>query len=349
MPWHGKLNPYHLFVALYMLQQTQVATVLPYLRRFLKAFPTVKALAAAEVDKVLRLWEGLGYYSRARNLHRAAQIIVTENRGRIPRTEAELRALPGVGVYSAAAMMSIGFGEPVAAVDGNVLRILSRVFWLPGGGREGKEKQRAEKLAQAAVPTDHPGDYNQALMDLGAIVCTPRNPSCEACPLQDLCRAYARGQADAIPQRRRAPMQAVRVVAALVRKGDKLLLAQRPHKGTWGGLWELPNVRLEEKQVYERLPVASGQVEEAVLEQYLQQAFGLQVRVGAQCTRLDYGITTSRIALSVRECEVVAGRLRCREHLCGRWVKPEELGQYALPAPHRKVLSAVVALGGAAL
>lgn len=337
MPWHGRLNPYHLFVALYMLQQTQVATVLPYLRRFLKAFPSVKALAAAEVDQVLRLWEGLGYYSRARNLHRAAGIIVAEHRGRIPRTEAQLRALPGIGAYSAAAMLSIACGEPVAAVDGNVLRILSRVFWLPGGGREGKEKQRAERLAQAAVPTEKPGDFNQALMDLGATVCTPRSPSCDVCPLQDRCRAFARGKPDAIPQRRRAAMRNVSVVAALVRKGNKLLLVQRPHAGTWGGLWELPNVRL-----------AEGEAEAAALEAYLREALGLQVRVGERCAGLEYGITTSRISLTVYECEVAGGRLRCREHRCGRWVKAEELAGYALPAPHRKVLRAVVvAVGGA--
>jgi len=331
MPWRFDHHPYRLLVAVIMLQQTQVATVIPYQRRFLKAFPSLQALAAAPVENVLKLWEGLGYYSRARNLHRAAQIIVAAHGGRLPRTERELRALPGVGAYTAAALLSIAFDQPVAAIDGNVLRILSRVFWLPGGGREGKEKARAEKLARAAVPADHPGDYNQALMDLGAVVCTPRAPACEVCPFGDLCRARARGQAEAIPKRRRASLRAVQTVAGFVRKGSKLLLAQRPHEGVWGGLWELPNVE-----------VTAGTDPAEALGAYLHEAFGLQVQVGEVRATHRYGITNRQVTLTVLEGTVTGGRLRCREHTCARWFAVSELEGVALPAPHRKVLAQVL-------
>ncbi len=329
MPWRLDHHPYRLLVAVIMLQQTQVATVIPYHRRFLQAFPSVKALAAVPVEDVLKLWEGLGYYSRARNLHRAAQAIVAEHGGRVPRTERELRALPGVGAYTAAAVRSIAFEEPVAAIDGNVLRILSRVFWLPGGGREGREKQRAEALAHSAVPLERPGDYNQALMDLGAVVCTPRAPSCESCPFGDVCRARAKGQAEAIPKRRRRAMRAVRAVAGLVRKGNKLLLAQRPPEGVWGGLWELPNVTVE------------GDADPAAaLAAYLHQALGLRVQVGDAIVTHRHAITNRQVSLTVLECSVLGGRLRCREHVCARWVSGEELDRLTLPAPHRKVLGA---------
>jgi len=328
MPWRHDHHPYRLLVAVTMLQQTQVATVIPYHRRFLKAFASLRALAAASVEDVLKLWEGLGYYSRARNLHRAAQAIVAEHGGRVPRTERELRALPGVGAYTAAAVLSIGFEQSVAAIDGNVLRILSRVFWLPGGGREGREKARAEKLAQAAVPLERPGDYNQALMDLGAVVCTPRAPACEACPFGDLCRARAKGKAEPIPPRRRVAVKSVRAVAGLIRKGDRVLLAQRPHGGLWGGLWELPNVTVEE-----------GADPATALSAYVREAFGLQVEVGECCATHSHGITNRQVTLTVLEGAVVGGRVRCREHTCARWFSVRELDGIALPAPHRKVLA----------
>ncbi len=336
MPWRLDHHPYRLLVAVIMLQQTQVATVIPYHRRFLRAFPSLRALAVAPVEDVLKLWEGLGYYSRARNLHRAAQVIMAAHGGRVPRTDRELRALPGVGAYTAAAVRSIAFDEPVAAIDGNVLRILSRVFWLPGGGREGKEKQRAEGLAQAAVPPDHPGDYNQALMDLGAVVCTPRAPQCGVCPLGDLCRAYARGQAEGIPPRRRAALRTVHAVAGLVRKGGKLLLAQRPREGIWGGLWELPNVEL-----------ADGADPAEAFAAYLREALGLQVELSDARATHTYAVTNRQVRLTVLSGTVLGGRIRCREHTCARWFAPGELETVALPAPHRKVLAA--AAGGAAV
>lgn len=213
LPWRLDHDPYRLFVAVTMLQQTQVAVVLPYYRRFLKAFPSLKRLARADVEDVLQVWAGLGYYARARNLHRAAQIIAQEHRGRVPRTREQLLKLPGVGAYTAAALLSISFEQPVAAIDGNVLRILSRVFHLPGGARQGRERKRAERLAQAAVPLDRPGDYNQALMDHGAQVCAPRSPRCADCPLNDICLAYARGRQNSIPGPRRLGEQRPRVRA----------------------------------------------------------------------------------------------------------------------------------------
>lgn len=327
LPWRFDHDPYRLFVAVIMLQQTQVGTVLPYHERFLKAFPSLDALAAAPSEAVLKLWEGLGYYSRARNLQRAAQIIVEQHDGQFPQTRRELMALPGVGPYTAAALLSISFGQAIAAIDGNVLRILSRVFWLPGGGREGREKKRAEKLAQDAMPQDRPGDYNQALMDLGAAVCTPRKPACPTCPFNDICRANARGQSDAIPKAKRPVTQNARVVAGLIRKRGKILLAQRPQGGVWSGMWELPHVE-----------VLEAEDAAAAMREYIREVFGLEVEVGECCASHVYGIANRRLSLSVVEGAVTGGRLRCRKHDCARWVAPGELDELVMPAPHRKVV-----------
>ena len=327
MPWRGTRDPYRVWLSEVMLQQTQVATATPYYERFLAAFPTVHDLAGAPLDEVLRLWAGLGYYSRARSLREAAQIVVREHGGLFPEAAEALRSLPGVGPYTSGAIASIAFGERVPAVDGNALRVLARVFLVKGDVQRGRPRARVERLAAAAVPEDRPGDYNQGLMELGSLICRPKDPLCGECPLSDLCRANAEGQQAAIPAAgRRSPVRHVKTVAGIVQRNGRLLIAQRPPDGVWGGMWELPNCEVD------------GGDAPTVLVQLLQRDFGLSVEVGESVCCLTHAIMNQRIELRVLPCRVTAGRTQARCHVAAKWVKPGETEGYALPAPHRKVL-----------
>lgn len=331
LPWRQTRDPYCIWVSEVMLQQTQVAKVTPYYQRFLQAYPSVSALAAAPIDEVLRLWEGLGYYARAQQLHRAAAIVLADYGGYLPHTRAELLRLPGIGPYTAGAILSIAFGAAEPAVDTNALRVLVRVFWLfPGTGAA--EQEREARIAAAAVLSPgRPGDHNQALMDLAAQVCTPTLPSCSDCPLGALCQAYQRGKPEAGPQSRRPPPRAVRSAAALVWYGRRLLLARRPLQGIWRGLWELPNCECP-----------PGEAPEGLLRDLLQESLGLQVRVGEPLHTLRYGIMNRRVTLTVYGGRATRQAVDCRDHLEARWVPAGEVDRYALPAPHRRVLQAIL-------
>lgn len=227
-----------------MLQQTRVGTVAPYYERFMRRFPTVGSLARARHDTVLKYWEGLGYYRRALNLHRASRIVRASGNGKAPTSIEQLRRLPGVGEYTAAAVASIAFSEPVAAVDGNVRRVLSRLFDLRRNADTTIERNRLQAIAQQLVPPDRPGDFNQAWMDLGSLICTSKNPKCGECPLAPLCPVARGDRARSLPVRnadaRRAIRQVTLVAAVLVRKG-RMLLCRRAIGGLWSGLWEFPN------------------------------------------------------------------------------------------------------------
>jgi A/G-specific adenine glycosylase len=242
MPWRGHPEPYAVWVSEIMLQQTQVATVRPYFTRFMRRFPTVRALARARPEDVLKEWEGLGYYSRARLLHRAARQLVAEADARLPSTSAGLRRLPGIGPYTAAAIASICFGERVPVVDGNVARVFARYRLLKDDFRKPAARLKlADWLQPVFDGSAHPGDLNQAIMELGAIVCRPRNPNCAGCPLAPGCGARARGvQADYPVRRTTRPGPVRPTVAVVLRRGGRLLLTLRAEKGLLGGLWELP-------------------------------------------------------------------------------------------------------------
>lgn len=242
LPWRGKDDPYAIWVSEVMLQQTRVETVIPYYRRWMARFPTVDALAAADGEDVLQLWKGLGYYSRARNLHRAARIVRGRFDGRLPGSVAELEELPGVGPYTAGAVASIAFDRPVPAVDGNVRRVLCRLLDLPDP-RPAELRDRATAL----VAPDRPGDFNQALMELGARVCTPSSPECGRCPLSGECLARARGTVpERPPSRSRGPVPTTEVAAAVAVDGGRVLVARRPEDGLLGGMWEFPGAEPRE-------------------------------------------------------------------------------------------------------
>jgi len=247
MPWRGHPDPYAVWVSEIMLQQTQVETVRGYFQRFLDAFPSVSALAAAPPQRVLKAWEGLGYYSRARNLQRAA-CCVTERGDRLPRTTAEWAALPGVGAYTAAAIASICFGEPSPVVDGNVARVFARCLgWSDDFRKPAPRARLAAWLRPHIEASRRPGDFNQAMMDLGATVCTPRAPSCDACPLASGCLARREGRQAEFPFRPpRKPVPTRIEAAALTRDAaGRVLVVRRPAEGLLGGLWELPGIAVE--------------------------------------------------------------------------------------------------------
>ena len=245
LPWRDHPNSYAVWVSEIMLQQTRVETVIPYFERWLAKFPTIAALAAADEQDVLNLWEGLGYYSRARNLHKAAKVVVAEYGGKLPKSASTLQKLPGIGRYTAAAIASMAFGLDAAALDGNIRRVYARIFNVD----EPLGSTQAEKifwdLAEQHLPHAEAGDYNQALMDLGATICTPRSPRCEECPVQMHCEAW---QLDIqefrpVPKAKKEVPHHIQVAAVIVVDG-MVLLAQRPSEGLLGGMWEFPNGRL---------------------------------------------------------------------------------------------------------
>jgi A/G-specific adenine glycosylase len=275
-----------------MLQQTRVETVKPYWERFLARFPTATALAGAPLDEVLGLWSGLGYYARARALHRAAGAVVAEHGGALPATAEGLAALPGFGPYTVAAVGSIAFGLPHAVVDGNVARVLARWTCTPGDPREPAAMARWRVLAQELLPPDDAGDFNQAMMELGATVCGPSGePACLVCPVAAWCRARAAGRQGEIPARRKAKARpTLRWIAALVRRGDRLLLARRPDEGLFASLWELPGAE-----------PAAGADERAALAAALRERLGLAATIGAKLGEAAQTLSHRELTVAVYE------------------------------------------------
>jgi len=248
LPWRETRDPYRIWLSEIMLQQTTVSAVIPYYERFLQRFPTIESLAAASLDDVISLWAGLGYYSRARNLHRAARQIVSEQ-GSFPDTLEGLLALPGVGRSTAGAILSIAFDTPAPILDGNVRRVLVRLFAWQEDPRSSRAEKQLWQWAEVLTPDEHSHDYAQAIMDLGATVCVPRTPLCESCPLRELCQAFTQGCATLLPvARKQVKLPLRRQVALLVKCSGDYLLRQRPTEGFLGGLWEFPVVEVNPEQ-----------------------------------------------------------------------------------------------------
>jgi A/G-specific adenine glycosylase len=330
LPWRRTQDPYRIWVSEVMLQQTQVERVIPFYQRFVKRFPTAAKLAAAPLDEVLRHWAGLGYYSRARNLHAACRALIARNGGSVPDDHGEFVALPGVGVYTAGAVLSIAFGQQHSALDANARRVLARVFHRRGRSLP-TARRRVERVGKAAVPAKRPGEYNQALMELGSLVCTPREPKCDVCCLADICRARHLGVADSVPRPQRTRTRRGRAALAIVRRQGRILLTQRPPEGVWGGLWAFPNVEL-----------TGGEDPAAALRRLLRDEFGLEVEIGPERGRLTYGIMNRRVDLAVYEANAIRGRPRSRSHETAHWIRPDNLNNYALPAPHRRAAGSLL-------
>jgi len=239
LPFRDDPTPYHIWVSEIMLQQTRMTAVLPYYERFMQALPDIPALAACPMDTLDKLWEGLGYYSRVHNLQKAAQIVCSQYGGALPGDYKTLLSLPGIGPYTAGAIASISFGLPYPAVDGNVLRVFSRLYCDDGDITDPAVKQRCTERVMSHQPPDSPGDFNQALMEFGALVCVPRSPDCTHCPLNGICMGYAAGNAEELPKKAaKKERQVKQVTAAIVRSPAGTLLVKRPAKGLLAGLWQ---------------------------------------------------------------------------------------------------------------
>jgi A/G-specific adenine glycosylase len=329
LPWRGTGNPYRVWVAEILLQQTRVQAALPYYHRLIQSFPTVTDLAAADEDRVMKLWEGLGYYSRARNLLRAARLIVAEYGGRFPKRADEWRRLPGVGRYTAAAIASIAFGERVAIVDGNAKRVLSRIFDIEDCIDAAKTQRVLWSIAEQLVPRKAPGDFNQALMELGSRVCVPGEPRCDECPVRRHCDARAVGRQSSLPVRRaKKPLPHYEIVAAAMTKNGRYLLGKRPAASMLGGLWELPGGKTEPDETHAQ-----------ALRRELREELGIEVAVGRLVASVNHGYSHFRITLYVYRCEHVCGRPQPFYYTEFKWVARKHFSRYAVPAATRKILA----------
>jgi A/G-specific adenine glycosylase len=330
LPWQREATPYRVWVSEIMLQQTQVRTVIPYFERFVAEFPTVRALADADLERVLKAWEGLGYYSRARNLHRAARA-VADRVGELPGTYEALLELPGLGTYAAAAVASIAYGEPVPAVDGNVLRVLARFWGIGDGIDRAQVRARLRERLDPIVRASDPARFNQALMELGALLCRPQSPRCEECPLRPECVAHATDRTAELPvRRRRGAVPHHDIAVGIIWRRGSVLIARRREDQMLGGLWEFPGGK---RQGDERL--------EETAHREIREETGLSVRVGGTCCVVRHAYTHMRITLTAFHCRVISGRARARAADEIRWVRPGELVRHPFPKASLKVIDAI--------
>jgi len=333
LPWRTTSpDAYTVWLAEIMLQQTQVNTVIPYYKRFLAAYPDVFALANAPLDDVLKLWEGLGYYSRARNLHKAANRVVTEFDGQFPKSAEGLQDLPGIGRYTAGAIASITYGERAPVLDGNVIRVFSRLLDLDADVTQSATQKQLWRQAEDWLPSERVGDYNQALMELGRTVCKPKNPLCDVCPLQQHCLAYVNGTQSERPiKKKKAPTPHYDVAAGIVRDNEgRILIAQRPNDGLLGGLWEFPGGKQEPD---ETLP--------ETLKRELREELAIEVEVGAFFVAVKHAFTHFKITLHAYECQYVKGPPQAIEVQAFAWITEDEFDNYSFGKADRMVIAAL--------
>ena len=332
VPWRDEPTPYRVWVSEVMLQQTQVDTVVPYFERFVGRLPDVWALAAADEQEVLGLWAGLGYYRRCRGLQAAARVVVERFAGRLPERPEELLQLPGIGPYTAGAIASIAFGQAVPALDGNVLRVLARLTAEPRAVDAGVGRRALEAVATALVDPADPSTHNQALIELGALVCTPRQPLCHACPLRTACAARTEGDPHRYPIRRprRAPKPVTGVCGLVTGDGGEALLVRRPEGVLLGGLWELPGGELPA-----RTPRAEG------LRQLLAERLGVSIRVGARLASVEHVFTHRRLTLEAYRVHDAAAPFGLTFYTAWRWIASDEPCPVPLSRLTEKVLTAL--------
>jgi A/G-specific adenine glycosylase len=323
LPWRKTHDPYAIWVSEIMLQQTQVATVIPYYQKFLKLFPTVRHLAKADLSKVLKVWEGLGYYSRARNLHKASKIIINYYGGKIPDHLKGLVSLPGIGRSTAGGILSFAYNREEPVLDGNVKRVLSRLFAISGNPVRGKTEGLLWEISESLIPKGRSNPFNQALMDLGSMLCTPKDPQCSYCPLQNNCQGYLSGKPERYPLRTiKKPIPHIVAVSAVIRKDGKVLLYQRPLKGLLGGLWEFPNWPIEEKR---RLRLRLR------LRNCIEKEMGMKVKVKESIGAFQQAYSHFKLTLHVFHCQAIDGNEN------GRWISLKNLSSFPMSRIHRRI------------
>ncbi len=328
LPWRETRNPYHILVSEFMLQQTQVKTVIPYYTRWAKSFPTVQKLAAASESRVLKHWEGLGYYSRARNLHRTAKMIKEQFQGEVPDTLDEILKLPGVGRYTAGAVLSIAFDKKTPVLDGNVKRVLSRWFCLPENGGTPQSENKLWQIAEEILPEKQSGDFNQALMELGATVCLPKNPLCLLCPTSDSCQAQKNGAQEKFPPAKvKTPTQKIEVSAAVIYRNGKTYIQQRPKRGLMAGLWEFPGGKIEKNES-----------PEDCLHREIKEELGIKIVIKEKIMTIKHSYTQFRVTLHVYLCSHKSGKIRATSCDQWKWIAAQEIDQYPFPAANVKII-----------
>lgn len=331
LPWRQTGDPYRIWVSEVMLQQTQVKTVLRYYPRFIKEFPDVRQLATANPQQLLKMWEGMGYYQRVRNLQRAAQIVVNELGGKIPGNYAEFRALPGVGDYIAAAVTSLAYNAPHPVVDGNVKRVLARLFLIDEPINRSSSLWTFRLKGDEILDRSQPGMFNQAMMDLGAAICRPRNPACSSCPVSRFCRAFRSGRQTDFPVRlpsRKVPEYHIAV--GVVHRNGKVLITRRKPEGLLGGMWEFPGGKVREGE----------SVEQACLREIAEEV-NLSVAIDQRIARVKHTYSHFKIVMDVFFCRFLKGKVKLTGPVDYRWVTFPELDDYPFPAANHKFFPAL--------
>lgn len=317
-----------------MLQQTRVDTVIPYFQRFTKKLPSVKALAEADRQEVLKLWEGLGYYSRARNMQDAARQIVNELDGVMPDDYAGLIKLKGIGPYTAAAISSIAFGEKQAVVDGNVLRVICRYYGIPDDIRSAHTKNEVQQIVEKLVPGSRPGDFNQAIMELGATVCTPVNPDCENCPVSANCVAFKTARTESLPYKssaKKIPHHQIGVGIIVDPQTGELLIARRPENAMLGGLWEFPGGKQKK-----------GEQITKTVQRELREELGVEVSLFDKLMQLKHTYSHFKITLHAYWCKIEKGTPKPKSSSELKWVSPAKLEQYPFPKANKTLTESIV-------
>jgi A/G-specific adenine glycosylase len=329
LPWRRRRDPYAVWVSEIMLQQTQVATVKPYFERFLKTFPTIGALAAADEHDVLRLWEGLGYYRRAQQLHKAARLVVSDYGGQFPRDPQTVRRLPGIGRYTAGAILSIAFNLRQPILEANTVRLFARLLAYQRDPRSVEGRRLLWAMAEAVLPDRDAGTFNQAIMELGSEVCAARAPQCETCPAILLCRANQQGrQLEIPPPKAKRPVEAVREAAVVVRRGARVLLWRRPNSGRWAGLWDFPRFALD------------GQSPTAIHRELIENVrslCGVTAAIQKHVATLTHGVTRFRITLECYEARHVSHETAAATQPETGWFRPAELDDLPLSSTGRQL------------
>jgi A/G-specific adenine glycosylase len=334
LPWRKKRSPYATWISEIMLQQTQVRQVEPYFQRFMDKFPNIRTLSQAPLQQLLKVWEGMGYYSRARNIHRTAEIVSNCFQGQIPNSFNTLIKLPGIGPSTAGAILSLAFNRPFPVLDGNVRRVLIRFFSIDTALKEKSTSKKLWAICREILPPDRPGLFNEALMELGALVCRPQNPDCPYCPIKTGCLALASDRQGLLPlKNQRKPIPHFEVTAAVIREKGKVLITRRPEKGLLGGLWEFPGGKKEK-----------GESLEECLRREIREELNIGIKVGLEFIQVRHAYTHFKITLHCFFCRKQKGRISPRGVDDFRWVYPHELEKFPFPRADQKVIAFLTGL-----
>jgi len=328
LPWRETSDPYAIWVSEVMLQQTQVKTVVPYYKRFLRTFPTIEDLAASDLQSVLKLWEGLGYYGRARNMHHASRIVAQTHQGKIPETWKQIHNLPGIGDYIASAVLSIAFNHCHAVVDGNVKRVLARLFKIDIPVNQASAGKVFTKHADSMLYKPEPGKYNQAMMELGALICTPYSPLCGSCPIQLPCKAYQSSSVDIYPKRvktKQTPLY--KIAVGVVSKNNKVLITQRRNDGLLGGLWEFPGGKIKQ-----------GETPDMACIREIKEETNLNVAIHQYLVQVKHAYTHFKIIVDVFICDHISGIVALNGPVDYQWITMEQIDDYPFPRANHKFI-----------